>query len=382
MTIVKRAALGLAFAWLLLEGLVRADHIVRHQLLGGSVAPFEQAIYAAYDPADQAAVTASIQDRRRLRFEPHPFLLYRPVPGQRLGTIMINQRGLRGPDWDPSARYHVVLLGGSAVYGSGALDDARTIAGYLQAEAQRRWPERRVQVLNAGMDGFTSTQERILFEQEFSGQADAVLLFDGINDMYSATLYTGDRIGYPETFQEYERRIRHPVAQAVDRLLTHSMLYEKMRRRIVTLLERSQRVAQGAEGRRRDVALMRDRYVRNLRLLRAVAGPRVPVIACLQPMILRGSKTLAPSEEAIRRREARWGYKVDDAPAYMAEAYGALLAAAPELSRDGVRLVDFGDVFTNEREPLYIDPVHFSDQGHRLVAERLADELGRAMERR
>ncbi|GEM_PF-3324238 len=378
-----RAMLGLAFALLLLEGLVRAHHLVRHQLLGGTARPYDRAIYAAYDPSEAAAVTASIRDRRRLKFEPHPYLMYRPVPGQRLPTIAINRHGLRGPEWDADpARYDIVLLGGSAVYGSGALDDARTVAGYLQQAADARWPRQRVQVINAGLDGYTSTQERILFEQEFREQADAILLLNGINDIYSATLYDGDRVGYPETFRDYEARIQRPLRRALDRALAYSMLYEKMRRRVATLASRAARRQAGAEARRADLLAMRDRYLANLRLLRQVSRPGTPIIACLQPVLLLDHKPLAESEHAILRREVQWGYNVEDPVAFMDEAYRTLLAAAPALAREGIRLVDGRDVFASEPAAVYIDPVHFSDRGQRLVAERLARELAPALERR
>ena len=42
---------------------------------------------------------------------------------------------------------------------------------------------------------------------------------------------------------------------------------------------------------------------------------------------------------------------------------------------DGVRCVDFAKVFAEHDEELYVDLIHFNDEGCRLVAERIADEV-------
>lgn len=374
MRALGKAALGVLAACLLLEVVARLHDLVRYHWGGsGSVGAYQEVVYAAYPAEQRAAVTASTDDRRRLRFDPHPFLLYAPRPSQSLSTIHINARGLRGPEWRSGAEVrHIVVLGGSAVYGSGALDDARTIPGYLGQLIREQYPSRSIEVINAGVDGYTSTQERILLEERLLEVADCVVIFDGINDIYSATVFDGDRVGFPAEFAEYEQRIRHPVASSLHRFLIRSMAYEKVGRRLGVLAGRARRRSRGPQALEEDLQRMRDHYVRNLRLLRAVTkGRRVPMLVCLQPTILRDRKALAPSERLIRQREAAWGYKVDDPVWLMERAYALLLAEAPALAREGIQFVDFSDVFSEQQEAIYIDPVHFSDRGHRLVAQRI-----------
>lgn len=112
-----------------------------------------------------------------LKLALHPLLLYKHAPNQRHTAFTTNQLGLRGKELDPAhSRPRIVILGGSAAFGSGARNDQETIgallSGHLQAE-----------VLNAGMIGYGSSQEfAYLLTELLELKPDLVITFDGWND--------------------------------------------------------------------------------------------------------------------------------------------------------------------------------------------------------
>lgn len=81
-------------------------------------------------------------------------------------------------------RRNVLLLGSSAAFGEGALDDARTIAGYLAAKL----PADRFQVFNLAQGGYIcGTELAMLSLVGVYLEPDYVLVMDGFNDAISTT---------------------------------------------------------------------------------------------------------------------------------------------------------------------------------------------------
>jgi len=113
-----------------------------------------------------------------------------PIHGK---YVNVSERGFRvnppqGP-WpiDPK-NYNIFVFGGSTTFGYGVADD-QTIPYYLQSRLiKSNHGDRRICVYNFGCAFYTSTQERIQFEQFLQSgiKPDRAIFIDGLNDFFFA----------------------------------------------------------------------------------------------------------------------------------------------------------------------------------------------------
>ncbi len=117
-------------------------------------------------------------------------LLWKPVPGFERGYVRINSAGLRGPDVGPKepGRTRILLVGDSVTFGIRTPWE-NTLGFFLEQMLNSRPDAQEVEVLNAGVIGYTSHQGRILLEQRLREfQPDWVIVTFGYNDHHNAQL--------------------------------------------------------------------------------------------------------------------------------------------------------------------------------------------------
>jgi lysophospholipase L1-like esterase len=166
---VLRAVVGVAF------GLVLSEICLR--LWVGYFASIANRQY--YSRADQI-------DEDEYRFVPHPYFSFALNPNYVSGATSHNSLGLRGKEVSHkkgTGVYRIICFGGSTTYGWGIEDDNNTYPAQLETELQKR-SKRRVEVLNAGVSGYTSYESlaQLMFKL-FAFEPDLLLSFDGINDV-------------------------------------------------------------------------------------------------------------------------------------------------------------------------------------------------------
>ena len=120
--------------------------------------------------------------RQRARLTGAPFLMYRLAPG----AWAHNARGFRGPEVaapKPPGVYRIVTLGGSTTYGE--FIDRWEDAYPAQLERVLRGRQRPVEVINAGVPGYSSWEMLISLEfQILDLQPDLLIVYEAINDLY------------------------------------------------------------------------------------------------------------------------------------------------------------------------------------------------------
>lgn len=127
---------------------------------------------------------------------------FRPVPGGqewvhykdspdgplRVVTMNVNGQGFRGPEValeKPADTFRIACLGDSHTFGHGVEDD-ETWPAHLQRLLDVRFPERRIEVLNCGVNGYDTVQEELWLEAAVLDYApDLVLLQFYVNDAAS-----------------------------------------------------------------------------------------------------------------------------------------------------------------------------------------------------
>jgi len=146
------------------------------------------------------------QDKHAINFESVPDYVYRlPPNGAWEGEIFpdevttdaffvnyrTNERGFRGPafpDQKTPGRLRVICMGDSHTYGEG-VEESETYPSRLEQVLNRATGNRRFEVINMGVPGYSSCQGLLLLEKEVRNLSpDYVVMAYGSNDYYTELL--------------------------------------------------------------------------------------------------------------------------------------------------------------------------------------------------
>jgi len=156
------------------------------------------------------------------RFLRHYYLGYAPTPGYAAGANRHNALGYRGPEVQrekPPGTYRIVCLGGSTTYGA-KVEDYRAAYPFQLQELLRTAGVDHVEVINAGVHGWTSWETLINFQfRVLELEPDLVVVHHAINDLIGRFTWPPDAY----TADNQSRRSR-PLPHAPHDWWEHSTL--------------------------------------------------------------------------------------------------------------------------------------------------------------
>jgi len=233
----------LALVVLALEIVSRgADGVLeRRASTAGYVAPEEPAQFDVWDRLSYLTLEYG-SPKRGLeqgspRMGPHPYLGYALVPGWKTPPdapkqASHNALGFRGKEttWEkPPGVYRIVTTGGSSVYGQSESGDAAIWSQILEERLNSAGLGRRVEVVNLGASGWTSTEMLInLGIRGLDLQPDLVIVYEAINDMRAALYTLGGEVKHDNTHWRATWPVDRP--SRLERLLGKSRTYLLWRR--------------------------------------------------------------------------------------------------------------------------------------------------------
>ena len=128
-------------------------------------------------------LTNFFEEREIGRF--HPFLQVVPLKGET--KLHINTDGFRGVEImkeKPKNIYRIFVLGGSTVF-SGDMPYEMTHCAILEKKLRERYPDKNIEVLNAGYYWYTTEHTLIQYLFKIKDyHPDMIIMWNGINDMY------------------------------------------------------------------------------------------------------------------------------------------------------------------------------------------------------
>ena len=262
----------------------------------------------------------------------------------------INSTGQRGPDiasTKPDIR--IVALGNSCTFGWGVPYD-NTWVYLLQELLRAKLSDTAIEVINAGVPGYSSYQGRKYYERYlYKLHPDIMLIMFGWNDHWAA----GD--GIPDAAQETPPQ----WVLALHNMISPFKLYQFMRKVVLSASEEEKEVPLDDIKTRYRVSV--DEFYMNLRSIIRKAKDEgttpvllVPPVASLQNYF---NEKVSPFH-AIHKRYQQEIRRV--------------------AQREGVPLVDlqivfdqYNDLFDDARH----DPIHFNAKGHAITAQTIAEPL-------
>ena len=317
-------------------------------------------------------------------FDPARLVRLQPYLGQK---VHINRLGFRGPEIDPqkpAGVCRIAMLGGSTTYGWGASSDETTIPALLEQYLRSSGLES-LQVINAGVPGYISTQDLMqLQSQVLPLEPDIVILYTGVNDARYAVWAR-----WQPHMSDWSRQIERlawigawtqqlglgwaAVLDLGTYLANHSYLAFAVRGLV-------DRVINGASQRPRIVdpeATEGDRYTssvnpeamaifaRNLRdMVHLTRAHGAQPLLAFPPTETTVALPMAegPERDAVIAQ-------LQGRPRGLAEAENVLWDVAQQMD---VPLVKLNDVLNPTPAQYLLPPVHLNDGGNAAVARRLA----------
>lgn len=308
------------------------------------------------------------------RLDYQPFVLWKTssFEGE---TINVDEAGIRmtpGVECVEGA-YRVFAFGGSTMWGVGA-PDWGTIPAYLQTElvARRQEP---VCVVNFGETAFVSTQEviRLMMQLQAGNVPDMVIFYDGINDVY-ATYQTGiagvhqNLEGVAARFEQRPVDVEPPLVAWLQETATYKLLADLAGMNDDASAPVTVLIDEESE---QDLLRLVEPVVRvyrnNYEMVGALAETYGFEYAFFwQPVISSGEKVLTQEEQGMILSTM--------SPALVA-FYDAVYREIQIAAQTRARLFYIADVFDGLDAPLWIDFVHVTPEGNRLVAQTMLQVL-------
>jgi len=126
-------------------------------------------------------------------YRPHPYRVYMLIPGARsaTGRFSINSHGFRGSEIElrkPPDTVRIACLGDSTTFGDTATTDSHTWPAHLERLLRDHYASRagrptRIEVINAGVPGYTTLEALIYFETKLLDYQLDIAIFDlGLHD--------------------------------------------------------------------------------------------------------------------------------------------------------------------------------------------------------
>ncbi|MGH8015604.1 MAG: SGNH/GDSL hydrolase family protein [Candidatus Zixiibacteriota bacterium] len=264
-------------------------------------------------------------------------------------SYQINSKGLRGPEIDQEKKgIRILALGNSCTFGWGvSYENCWTVQ--LQSMLMNANPDNHIEVINAGVPGYTSFQGKILFEKLTELKPDIVLITYGWNDHWQA----GHDISDAE--QNTPPKFMNDIQNELSKL----MLYKFIRKITLSLTEDTVIVSlSDLSGRRR---VSPEEFSENLKEIIKTANTNG-----IKPILL------VPPIASLKNyfRETQSNFHL------LHQKYQDVILRVGEYeSFPVVNLQTVFDNYTDLFEDAHGDPIHFNDHGHQIVAEELAKAI-------
>jgi lysophospholipase L1-like esterase len=298
----------------------------------------------------------------------HPYVIWRRA-SLKGDFVNINRDGIRfTPGADCSVNsYKVMAFGGSTMWGTGA-PDWGTIPAYLEAGLTALL-HRPVCLMNFGESAFVSTQGVIQLIQELqSGNVpNLVIFYDGANETYAAY-----QSGQPthQNFNQIAAKFQHgeSLPPSFIAWIESSNSFHLLKRLVAKLRQKPRNSTDLVNYKTMgiDTATLSDlvveKYISNYKIVHALAREYgFKSLFFWQPLITIGDKSLTGEEQEMKR-----GMDLD-----LVELYGSVYRRVEQVAGKYADLCYMVRVFDEYKPLVWIDDVHVTPEGNRLIAQKM-----------
>ncbi|MBI3507683.1 MAG: hypothetical protein HY059_22845 [Proteobacteria bacterium] len=330
-----------------------------------------------------------------------------PVATDPDGWVMVTGEDKDGRDLyavmdKPKDTLRVVALGGSTMAGMGQSSAALSIPGQIEAALRKKYPDKKIEVLNAAYYTYIAAEEQVLLTTKvLLFKPDLVLVMDGYNEFIRA-YYLPDLPPLWGQFQQFMHKT-FKRTQSIPGMLSQlgfllsKRFYCLAIPRVLLFAARTHPTPSSPAAGGRAPALDPKPYDRALEdyllMHRTMVGVakanKIPVILALQPNV-SWKKPLSDAEKGILKEWNAGKPRYSEAAAVFfpkaESAYNEFIATKAggaatwgDTSRGEVQLLNLNALFAKHPETLYIDSCHYNDKGAEIVASALAPVVAKGL---
>jgi lysophospholipase L1-like esterase len=343
----------------------------------------------------------------QLQVRRSPLLGYEIVPSQKNDYFQINPQGFRQDTAVPADKspneLRIFVLGASTAFGNYSTKNEQTLAFQLekllnervreqnrnpakykpkelpffadQIEAMRSLPPRikdgDYRVITAAVPGYTSGNELALLSHRVMAYSpDALIILDGYEDLRSPSQETAHEVANIEQMlQDPMSQYRQQISQQFQQWLGSWYLVKAWQRWIVPQTAQSVRSnyqefrADQFSNDPKEIKQRLERYRYNLQQMTHLTID-LPTIVAIQPEIT-GKSNLAKDEAEIIKTLGK------EYNAVVTKAYEELAKVSKLTETPKMRSVNLYSFFSNSNEKTFVDPIHLSEAGNKMLASKL-----------
>ena len=319
-------------------------------------------------PNKEIGTQIFIDLKKNLKTSPHPFSSWRSVPNQKLKTISINENGFRSKSLkNLKFKNNAILLGGSVAWGFGATSN-ENIPSYLIEKILYEKYGLEYNVINLAEQMFTSFEELKVF-MSTADELDPklVISLSGCNDVnaaYSNKYKSNDLYKISNSF----------FAWGVKLGIIHEKNFLK---KIIKILIRSHKnsdeldedflVIKKPGQKQIAIKLFENKlsWINNYCSLK-----KIPIVHVLQPDLIfksNKSKFEAGYIDSINPEKLR----------FIRQAFKELESNffLNKTKSENELYLNFLNIFDNFEKTIYVDKAHTSDEGYKIIAEKICLEI-------
>jgi lysophospholipase L1-like esterase len=289
-----------------------------------------------------------------------------PIAGRSFGGIRINSLGFRGPELDvpkPASTIRIAFLGSSTTYSAEVSDNESTWPHLVAKALQTHWPGVKVDYVNAGVPGYGVAHSlRNLQYRVAPLDPDIIVIYEGHNDLSANSFELARKRGLAS--KRTEQNLSWPAR--------YSLLWYLVEKNLFILIQQHR-------ARETETKLNFDKeplvapFRSDLRDLVA-ASQRVARIVVLITFStqLRNDQTAEQQNRAAVTSLYYMPYMSIDG---LLEGYASYNDAVRQVAQEAGALL-IADENSIPGDGLHFaDSVHFTDEGSRLMAQRVAHAL-------
>jgi len=284
-------------------------------------------------------------------------------PDQHSSVVDINNHGFRGSEISkekPEDVYRIFMVGGSTVYGLYSSDET-AIPGYLQTSFNQVESTRKIEVINTGIPGYTSSDELQLIKTKLiEYDPDLLIVYDGHNDLmlqagYTHTIHHEIKYNFFEYYyKKYFSFYRTPYVFDEINKNINKEIFPQQANPAQYMWESNY-----IPGKKSSI------WKNNILQICELGNENdIDVVYILQPFLITGNKTKSDFEMKMFQitKNPKLGYL---------EEFEHFLVEFDQLDSSCANTYNLGNIFDNMTETVYFDRSHIGYKNNKIVADKI-----------
>jgi len=341
---------------------------------------------------------------------------YTLLPTQDNQNWSINEQGFRSEAPTSVAKskdeVRIFVMGGSAAFGQFSSSNSTTFASQLQSKLNNRVADQKsnpnkyrpavlpyfadeeakalakpaaiqskqYKVINAAVPGHVSSNQLArLVHDVLPYQPDWIILLNGYDDLLLPSSQEATQM--PASLEQQDNAIAHlqsDISRSLDTFLNRSLIIKSVRNWILKPNEESSLVQPPTfetnildlPQDRKELELRAKRFENNLEKIAVITSSLdIPMIAAIQPEVTSRLENGITDNELEIINELN-----NDFPQLIEQSYGQLREALSRVKDQypgKVLPLTLQDLYHNNEEQIFLDPIHFTDDAHAKLATKL-----------